>query len=230
VLDLILPPPSQIVFTLVESIGSIFTGGTMLGHLGTTLTEVLVGFFISIVIGGILAVLMSEFKLTRDALYPYIVAFNATPTIALAPLFIVWFGVGIESKIILVITGATFPIIVSTMAGLLSTGDDLQRLMRSMGATRWEIFRRVRLQTALPYFFSGLELAIVSAAIGAVVGEFSGGNSGLGYVTLLAQDTYNLDLAFATLIILAAMGIILHRLVVIVRDRVVFWAPGSSRR
>lgn len=228
ILDLILPPPSRVAGALGQSVLEIFTGGPMQMHLFTTLAEILLGFFFSVIIGVIVALIMSEFRVTRDALFPFVVAMNATPTIALAPLFVIWFGVGVSSKVILILTGATFPIIVSTMAGLAATDDETLRLFRAMGATRWETFRRVRIHNALPYLFAGLELAIVSASIGAVVGEFTGGNAGLGYVTLLAQDTYNLEQAFATLIILALVGITLHRLVVLIREKIVFWAPGKT--
>lgn len=220
----IVPPPSAVGSTLTESVVEIFTGGRMQLHFFTTLIEILAGFSLAVIIGTTLAVLMSEWSLVREMLHPYIVALNATPTIALAPLFIVWFGVGIDAKIFLVLVGATFPVIVSTMAGLISTDPKRLRLMQSLGATRAQVFWKLRLPSAIPYFFAGLELAIVASSIGAIVGEFSGGNTGLGYVTLLAQDSLNLPLTFATLILLALLGITLHRLVVFARHRILFWA------
>lgn len=220
----IVPPPSEVAGRLLQSVAEIFTGGRMQMHFLTTLGEIMAGFALAVVIGATLAVLMSEFTVLRQMLRPYIIALNATPTIALAPLFIVWFGVGMDAKIFLVVVGATFPVIVSTTAGLISTDPQRLRLMESLGATRAQIFWKLRLPSAVPYFFAGLELAVVASSIGAVVGEFSGGNMGLGYVILLAQDSLNLPLTFSTLIILAVLGISLHRSVVWARSRLLFWA------
>lgn len=220
----IVPPPSEVGLELWNSVVEIVTGGRMQVHFLTTLTEILAGFALAVVIGVVLAVAMSESKLFGRMLQPYIIALNATPTIALAPLFIVWFGVGIDAKIFLVVVGAMFPVIVSTMAGLISTDAKRLRLMQSLGASRGHIFWKLRLPSAVPYFFAGLELAIVASSIGAIVGEFSGGNTGLGYVTLLAQDSLNLPLTFSTLLLLALLGITLHRLVVWTRHKLLFWA------
>lgn len=221
--EFLLPPPAEVGAALWDALTDIFTGGDVAGHFFTTLNEILVGFVLAVLVGSAIGVMLSEFPPFSRAFLPYIVAFNSTPKIAIAPLFIVWFGFGQLSKIVLVLLIAMFPIIINTMAGLKASDESTIRLMRSLGASRWETFSKVRLRNALPYFFAGLELAIVGASIGAVVGEFSGGGEGLGYLTLLYQEVFRLAEAFATIILLGLQGIVLHRLIVWARRKVVFW-------
>lgn len=226
--DFLLPSPWAIFATLGASVWEIFTGGPTLGHFLTTLSEIGIGFLASVVLGVVVAGLMSESKWISDAVYPYVVAFDSTPKVAVAPLFVIWFGFGQLSKIVMVITIATFPVVINTLAGLRSTDPDAIKLMRSLGASRWETFTKLRVPNALPLFFAGLELGIAGAAIGAVVGEFSGGNRGLGYLTLRAQEMFQLPEAFATIVLLAIQGILLHRLIILMRHRVVFWTRERS--
>jgi NitT/TauT family transport system permease protein len=220
--DFLLPSPWAIFATLGTFVAEILTGGEALGHFLTTLSEIVIGFLISVVLGVVLAALMSESKWISDAVYPYVVAFDSTPKVAVAPLFVIWFGFGQMSKIVMVITIATFPVVINTLAGLKATDPASQKLMRSLGASRWETFIKLRARNALPLFFAGLELAITGAAIGAVVGEFRG-NKGLGYLTLRAQEMFQLPEAFATIVLLGIQGVILHRLIILMRRRVVFW-------
>jgi NitT/TauT family transport system permease protein len=217
------PRASEVVARLWEDIVDIFTGGPMLEHFWTTFVEIILGFLGSVVLGVAIGALLSEFKPIQRALYPYVVAINATPRIAFAPLIVIWFGFGYASKIVMAIAVAAFPVIVNTMAGLAATSRDDVRLMRSLGATRSQILWRVRMPNALPYLFAGFETAMLFSAVGAVIGEFMGGNSGLGYVTLLAQELFRLDDAFSAIALLSFMGFILHRLVVIIGRKVVFW-------
>lgn len=227
--DFLLPRATQILATLGGFVGDVLTGGDAAEHFFTTLSEIVVGFMISVVLGLVIGTLMHEFRIVSRALYPYVVAFDSTPKVAVAPLFVIWFGFGQLSKIVMVVAIATFPVIINTLAGLQATQPEEIRLLRSLGASRWETFVKLRMRNALPFFFAGLELAITGASIGAVVGEFSGGNKGLGYLTLRAQEMFQLPDAFATILLLAAQGILLHRLVILVRDRVVFWESGEAR-
>jgi NitT/TauT family transport system permease protein len=123
---------------------------------------------------------------------------------------------------------AAFPVIVNTIAGLAATDRDDLRLMRSLGATRSQVLWRLRIPTALPYLFAGFETAMLFSAVGAVIGEFMGGNRGLGYVTLIAQELFRLDDAFAAITLLSIQGFVLHRLVVIAKRRFVFWQAGDN--
>lgn len=225
--DYLLPSASEVLTRFGQDVGDIVTGGPMWEHFYTTLTEILIGFFFSVVIGVAIGALLSEFKPVQRAVYPYVVAANATPRIAFAPIIVIWFGFGLSSKIVMAVAIAVFPIIVNTMAGLAATDRDDLRLMRSLGATRTQILWRVRIPTALPYLFAGFETGILFAAVGAVIGEFMSGNAGLGYVTLLAQELFRLDAGFSAILILSIQGFILHRLVVIARRKLVFWQADT---
>jgi NitT/TauT family transport system permease protein len=226
--EILVPAPSAIVEQLAEDTVSLVTGGDMLGHFMTTLTEVVVGFAFAAVLAIVVGVLLSEFTLFRKAVYPYVIALSATPRIAFAPLFIVWFGFGLTSKVVMVAAIAAFPILVNTMAGMDATDRESLKLMRSLGATRWQTFRRLKVPTSLPFVFAGLESGIIFAAVGAVVAEFTGGSEGLGYLTLVGQELFRLDLAFSAIIFLALQGVLLHRLVIVSRRRVVFWQAQAQ--
>jgi NitT/TauT family transport system permease protein len=224
----LLPRASEVLAALGRDVVDILTGGRMWTHFYTTLIEILLGFFFSVVIGVAVGAVLSEFKTVQRATYPYIVAANATPRIAFAPLIVIWFGFDFASKIVMAVAVAVFPVIVNTMAGLAATDRDDLRLMRSLGATRSQLLRRVRIPTALPYLFAGFETAMLFAAVGAVIGEFMAGNAGLGYVTLLAQELFRLDDGFSAIVLLSVQGFLLHRLVVVARRRFVFWQAESG--
>lgn len=225
--EFLMPRPLDVAQSTLGLFGEVFTGGPAAVHFFTTLNEIVVGFVIAVVVGLLVGVLMSESERFARAIKPYVIAFNSTPKVAFAPLFIAWFGFGQLPKIILIITISTFPVIINTLVGLGATDPTEVRLMRSLGASRWEIFKKLRFPNALPYFFAGLELAIMTASIGAVVGEFSGGNQGLGYITVLAQEAFNVERTFATVVVLAVQGVVLHRIVILLRNRVVFWRYGA---
>jgi NitT/TauT family transport system permease protein len=224
----LLPRASEVLAALGRDVIDIITGGRMWTHFYTTLIEILLGFFFSVVIGVAVGAVLSEFKTVQRATYPYIVAANATPRIAFAPLIVIWFGFDFASKIVMAVAVAVFPVIVNTMAGLAATDRDDLRLMRSLGATRSQLLWRVRIPTALPYLFAGFETAMLFAAVGAVIGEFMAGNAGLGYVTLLAQELFRLDDGFSAIVLLSVQGFLLHRLVVVARRRFVFWQAESG--
>lgn len=226
--EFLIPRASDVLVVLWQDVVEIFTGGPMQLHFTTTLIEIVLGFVGSAVVGVAVGALLAEFEPLRRAMYPYVVAVNATPRIAFAPLFVIWFGFDHLSKIVMAIAIAAFPVLVNTLAGLSATDADDLRLMRSLGATRGQIMRRVRIPTALPYLFAGFETAMLFSAVGAVVGEFMGGNRGLGYVTLLAQELFRLDEAFAAIVLLGIQGFLLHRLVVIARRKFVFWQSDQD--
>jgi NitT/TauT family transport system permease protein len=226
--DYLLPKASEVLAKMWVDVVDIVTGGPMWQHFYTTLIEIILGFIGSVIVGVSLGAVLAEFKPMRRALYPYVVAANATPRIAFAPLIVIWFGFDYASKIVMAIAIAAFPVIVNTIAGLSATSRDDVRLMRSLGATRSQILRRVRIPTAMPYLFAGFETAMLFSAVGAVIGEFMGGNAGLGYVTLLAQELFRLDDAFSAIALLSIQGFLLHRLVVIAGRRLVFWQAADT--
>ena len=220
---IVLPTPIGIAERLWLDVVNIFTGGYMLSNTLVTFNEAVIGFILSIVIGIVLGAIASEFFIARTILMPYIIAFNSTPRIAFAPLFLIWFGFGQMSKIVMSVAIATFPVIIGTIAGLGATDRMTIRLMRAYGGTRWQTLAKVRAYAALPHVFAGIETAVVFALLGAVVGEFTGGNAGLGYIIVVAQEALQLDQAFSAIIILSLLGLAMHRLVIVVRNRIVYW-------
>lgn len=222
--ELFLPPPSAIMVALVQG----FASGLFLQALGVTMFEILAGYLLAAGAAFLLGTLISQIRLLEVTLYPYIVAVQTMPKIAIAPLLIVWVGFGVESKVVVAALVAFFPMLVNTIVGLKATPAEKIDLMRSLAATRWKIFRLVQLPEALPYVFAGLNVGIVLAVLGAIVGEFVGSKSGLGY--LIIQMNFNMDITgvFAVLVILALLGIVLNSVMVAVRRRVIFWQKDTS--
>ena len=224
--EIVLPPPTSIL----EALRAIVMSGAVLSHLGVTVTEVLAGFGLGAVAALVLGTLIAQFRLVDRVVYPYVIALQAVPKVALAPLLVIWFGFGISSKILMTAVIAFFPILVNTIAGLRSVEQDRLDLMVALNASRWQIFRYVRLPTALPFIFAGLDVGIVLSVIGAIVGEFVGANAGLGYLLLVYNADLKIAAVFALLVILAALGIILHAIVQVVQKRVMFWATVDVHR
>ena len=149
--------------------------------------------------------------------------FQALPKIALVPLIVIWFGLGLTSKIVSATLISFFPLMVNTIVGLRSVDEDRINLMRSLSASRWQIFRMLQLPNAMPYIFAGIEVAMILALVGAVVAEFWGAEKGLGM--LMQSMSFNMDTAgqFSILFILAILGLVLNGLITILRRRVLFW-------
>lgn len=217
--DLLLPAPSQVVQALVQG----FQTGLLWNALLATLTAVFLGFTLSAGTAFVLGILISQIRVVEATIYPYIVAIQTLPKIALAPLIMVWVGVGIESKIVIAAMVSFFPMLVNNIVGMKSAPTEKIELMRSLSAGRWKIFWMIKLPEALPYIFAGLNIGIVLSVLGAIVGEFVGSKEGLGYQIL--QMNYNLDTAgvFSALVVLGVMGISLHLFVQYARRRIIFW-------
>jgi NitT/TauT family transport system permease protein len=216
---LILPPPSQIVSALYSGLAN----GVYVKALFVTLQAIVLGFLLSASVAFVLGTLISQVRLVEATIYPYVVALQTLPKIAIAPLVLVWVGLGIESKIIIAALVSFFPMLVNTIVGLKSASEDKLELMRALTASRTKTFFLVKLPEALPYIFAGLQIGIVLAVLGAIVGEFVGAKAGLGY--LIIQMNYTMDVAgmFAVLVILGVMGIVLNILIAMLRRRVIFW-------
>lgn len=225
---LVLPAPTAVAEELFGAVHEIVTGGPMLRHTLVTLTEILAGFGIGVVIAFALGVLIAELPAARRALMPYLVSLNAAPKIALAPLLVVWFGFGITSKIVMAALIAFFPLLINVVSGLASVDDGKLRLMRSLAAPRMTTLVKVKLPDAMPVIFAGFKTAIVLAVVGAVVGEFVGADVGLGYV--IKQTEYQLDVArtFAVIVLLSVIGIVLFYAVEFIERRVLFWTAPRS--
>lgn len=221
---IVLPPPTLILQKLYLGI----VEGTFLTNLYYTLLETLGGFLIAAVLGIVLGSLVAEISWIRRAIYPYIVGFQTIPKVALAPLLVVWFGFGLTSKVIVAATVAFFPIIVNTIEGIANTERARIDLVRAAGAGKFEIFRRVKLPSALPFIFAGLDAGIVLALLGAVVGEFIGARVGLGNQMLTFNAVLDISSSFAILLLLSVIGYVLHLLLVLVQRKVVFWTGPST--
>jgi len=221
---IVLPPPSLVAKRLWQEL----IDPTFYPHLGTTLAELLLGFGIGLVCGLALGVAVALVPVVHRLIYPYIVAFQTLPKVAIAPLFVIWFGYGMTSKVVTTALVAFFPMLVNVITGFQSVDTDQVDMMRAFHATDWQIFRKLRLPSALPLIFAGTEIAVVFSVIGAVVGEFVGAQKGLGY--LITVWNFKLDIAgvFAILLVLGAVGMIFHAVIVWLSNRVVFW-QGKNR-
>lgn len=215
----ILPPPSRIAGQLVAMAGQRL----FWVDLAVTLHEVLLGYGVAIALAAVLGVAIAQVGLLERALMPYIVAFQTIPSVALAPLFLQWFGYGATSKVVMAALIAFFPILVNVIAGLQAAGRDEIQMARAFGATRLQILVKVRAPNALPYVFAGLELGVVFALVGAIVAEFVGAKAGLGNRILQYNEQFNIAGMFAVLIVLAAVGMAMHRAVGALKHRVLFW-------
>lgn len=199
----LVPPPWQVLEQLV------LEGPMLLAEAVPTLVATLGGFALSVLIGVPLAMLIAYSRTVESYLYPLLVFSQSVPKVAIAPLFVVWFGFGILPKIIVAFLLGFFPVVVSTVMGFKSLEADMVDLVRSMGGSRWKMFYKVSLPNAMPAIFSSMKVSVTLAVVGAVVGEFVGSNAGIGYVLQRANGNFDLPLMFAALIVLSLMGVIL---------------------
>lgn len=175
-----------------------------------TTEEILYGFLWSILAGILLSVALARFAWLDRAVYPLIVLFQVVPKVALAPIFILWFGYDLAPKVILIVVMAFFPITLNMLVGLKSMDNELLLLMRSIGASKNQIMTRIQIPTSLPYLFAGLRIAITLAAIGAVVAEFAGAQAGLGYLIQFASTQLDTPMMFAALTLVSLLGLVLY--------------------
>jgi NitT/TauT family transport system permease protein len=218
--DYLLPAPSAIGRALAAGL----TNRVYVDHAWITVTEALAGFFIAAATGIVLGTVIAQFRLVERTLYPYVVALQTLPKIAVAPLLVVWLGFGVSSKVVIAALVAFFPVLVNVIVGLKTVDASKLDLMRSFSASRWQTFRYVTFPNALPFVFAGLDVAVVFSVLGAIVGEFVGSQRGLG--NLILQFNTALDIAgmFAVLLLLAALGVALHLVMQAIQRRLIFWA------
>jgi len=215
----ILPPPSSIWLQFL----ALLRMNAFWADFSVTMHEVLLGYGFGILIAFTLGVAIAQVRLLEQSLMPYIVAFQTIPSVALAPLFLQWFGYGTTSKVVMAALIAFFPILVNVIAGLQASGRDEIQMLRAFGASRFQVLMKVRVPNSLPYVFTGLNLGVVFALVGAIVAEFVGAKAGLGNRVLQYNEQFNIAGMFAVLIVLAIMGMFMHWIVTVIRNRVVFW-------
>ena len=222
--DWLLPAPSKIAATLVGS------ADLLARHALVTLAEIGVGFAASFVLGVLLAVAISRSRAVERALYPFVVASQTVPVVAIAPLLLIWFGYGLAPKAIVVVLICFFPIVVNAVDGLRSVDPDLRNLLRTMGATPMQTFLKVEAPAALPYLLSGTKVAVSVSVIGAVIGEWVGAQAGLGYLMVRSASQFQTARVFAALVVLALMGIALFGLVALVERKVLAYRDRETER
>jgi NitT/TauT family transport system permease protein len=220
---IILPSPGETLADLIFVGKNLLSGGYMLEALWTTTRTVFWAFLIAGVIGFSLGLLVGETKFGERAVMPYLVAIDTMPKVAFAPLFIAWLGFDIASKVALAAFIATFPIIVSTAAGLYAASENERMLFKSMGANRWQTLFRLKLPTGLPHIFTGLKIAAVGVMAGAITGEFLGGGKGFGALIRQSASTMDTPRVFALILYLSLLGLALFFAVVWLQKRLVFW-------
>jgi NitT/TauT family transport system permease protein len=215
----VLPAPSAIVRSLVESRARLASAAI------STAIEISLGFILAALTGIIIALVIVRFERFGRALYPLIVLFQNVPKVALAPIFILWFGFDLTPKVALIVVIAFFPVAIDMLAGLQSVEPSFVALMQSVGASRGKILLRVRIPHSLPHLMAGLKVAITFSVIGAIVGEFAGANQGLGYVIEFASTQLDTPLIFAALVVVSVQGLAFYYVVELAERLLVPWSP-----
>ena len=220
--EFVLPPPTRIVGVLVSRQAA-------LGYAAwVTAQEVVWGFLLSGMIGAAVALVIARFATFGRALYPLVVLFQNVPKVALAPLFILWFGFDLAPKVVLIVVIAFFPVAINMLVGLQTVDSNLVALMRSVGASRNEILWRIQIPNSLPYLMAGLKVAVTLAVIGAIVGEFAGAQAGLGYMIQFASTQMQTSLVFAALVEVSLLGMLFYYAIEWIERRYIDWMPRTS--
>ncbi len=217
----ILPSPFEIAVQFLTSYQALA------GNALVTVYETVTGFALAAILAVLIAIAVVTISFFRIAVYPSIVAFNSLPKVALAPLLVVWFGLGIESKIVMTLIISFFPIVINTIAGLERIDPDLMYFVKSLGASELDVLRKIRLPHSLPFIFDGLKIAITLAVVGAIVGEFVSAVSGLGNVILIATTSLITTMVFAALFTVTLIAMVLYYIVVISEKLLIRWMPEA---
>ncbi len=213
----LLPPPSSVLATIVARYDLLAM------HTLVTTGEILVGFLLSIVVGVVLALLITSFRPVERAIYPLLVISQAVPKVAIAPLFIVWLGFGWEPKVLVAVLIAFFPIVVDLVAGIRSVPSSMRKLALSMGANAYVTLYKFLIPHALPHLFAGLKVGVTLAVSGAIIGEFVGADRGLGYLLLFANGQMDTNLLFAAIVVLSVIGVVLFYLLLLIEAWLLPW-------
>jgi NitT/TauT family transport system permease protein len=221
--DFIFPSPWSIAQALVEHHPAI------LGHAWRTFWVTLVGFGIAILVGVLLGFLMGSSPLAYKAMYPLMTGFNALPKAAFVPILVVWFGIGIGPAILTAFLISFFPIMVNIATGLATLEPELEDVLRVLGARRWDVLIKVGLPRSLPYFFAALKVAITLAFVGSTVSEMTASNEGIGYLLISAGASMQMGLAFAGLLTVGAMAMLMYEFFAVLERRLTGWAHRGSQ-
>ena len=220
----ILPAPSAIAAAGWKGIERGIYGANILA----TVEAMVIGFMVGSLSGILLGVIVAEDRKLERLIYPYLVALQSVPKVALAPLFVMWFGYGLASKVVMVGSICFFPLLVNTITGLHSADADRLDMVRTMTATRWQLFYHVKLPSAASAIFAGLQVAVVLSLFGTLISEFVGSDKGLGNLITASQSTLDTAGMFVVLIILGAIGVVATAIIRFAHRQVVFWEGRSG--
>jgi len=215
----ILPTPEAVV----ERFGEAIADGSLLPNLGATVMEVLLGLLAGSLLATLLGYLLSKSHLLENLLSPFLVASQAIPTVAIAPLLVIWFGPGMFSKVLICVLTVFFPVLVNTMVGIRAVPENLRDMMRSLKATPLQMLLYLEVPSALPVLLGGLRIGATLSVIGAVVGEFVGSDRGLGFLINVARGQYDTALVFVALFTLMALALVMYGVVVLLEKRLLRW-------
>jgi len=221
--DFIFPSPITIVQAMIEFAGPIGEAAWK------TFWVTMIGFAIAIVVGVLLGFLVGSSRLAYAAVYPLLVGFNAVPKAAIVPILIVWFGIGIGPGILTAFLISFFPITVNIATGLATLEPELEDVLRVLGAKRWDVLVKVGLPRSMPYFYGSLKIAITLAFVGTVLAEMTAGDSGIGYLMQTAGSQQRMPLAFAGLVVIGVMAMLMYELFSLIEKRTTGWAHRSTQ-
>ncbi|SFL44574.1 ABC transporter permease [Geodermatophilus ruber] len=217
--EFILPAPLDVWNSLLD----LLVSGTVWADIWITLYEVLVGFVFALIFGTAIGAILGRVVWLERAVQPALVALQVIPKVAFIPLFVIWFGFGTTSKVIMAAILAFFPIMLNVMLGVRSVDRGHRDVMRGLGASRWATFKNLELPSTLPYIFAGAEVGIVFAVIGAIVGEYLGGSEGLGHLVVRSLNALDAPQLFAVIVLLALMGSLLYAAVTLTKRLTIPW-------
>ncbi|MEW9097014.1 MAG: ABC transporter permease [Clostridiaceae bacterium] len=215
----LLPQPEDLMKSTIDYL----VNGDMISHINTTLKEVFVGVAIGIVIGLVLGYIVAKSKFIERFIMPFVLIIQTAPKISLAPLFILWFGLGLQSKIALVVLVVSFPIMINEVVAIRSIDTNVFNLMKVLNASRWQKFIYIELPYSMQAILSGIKVALTQAMVGAVIGEMIGAKSGLGYLLTLGNETYDINLVLSSIFILSLIGLILYLVAGLIEKRLLSW-------
>jgi NitT/TauT family transport system permease protein len=226
--DYILPPPERVARSILD----VTVSGELLRHGTATLTEIVLGFIAGSAGGILIGYCLAKMPAVEDLLSPYVLFAQTAPKIALVPLFVMWFGLGMTSKMVIITLMTFFPVMVNTILGVRSVDPNLKSLLKILGADPWQRFMFVEVYSSLPLIFAGLRLGMIQATIGAIVAEWVSGKVGLGYLLVFGSTTFKSDLLLAAIVLTSAVGVLTYHAIVILENRMLWWhesrSPSSS--
>jgi len=220
----IIPPLSSVVEGLME----MFRADRLWMHIGVTTLEVVAGFVLGSLLGMVGGYALGLSVTAEVVLSPYILALQIAPKVAFAPLFVLWFGFGLEPRILIAVLIVFFPVLINVMTAVRNIDPDLVNLARSFKATKMQVFWKIQVPGSMPPMFAGLRIGATLAVIGVAVGEFAGGNSGVGYLIVLTAGAAETHKVFAAIFVLTMIGILAYWLVILVENRVLHYMPSRE--